>query len=186
MIKLMTKWLIYSASYVFLYIFLILRILINDTIPILTNLLNNIFLVSTLVLLLLLSFVAFYIIRHFRPTERTYSRVKDNKTISMATFILPYAVSIVTIMLDWYGWLILCAIYIVLGIAIIKSENLCLCPSFLIAGYSLYTDESGKYILAQKKKSTINLYLEENGEGIEIRPLTDNLSIMILQKDKQK
>lgn len=176
-----SKWMIYSASYLPMYLILLVRVLL-DGIGDMSfeecmrqNLAKHIIVIVILVLLLIISVMTVLSIRKIKPTERIYKRVKDNRTIEMCSFIFPYVISIIAINLDWFGWVINCAIYIGLGVFIITSNKLRLCPAFLWARYKLYVDDNGIYILSRNSIESINLALDDDYNGIEAKRLTKDL-----------
>ncbi len=173
-----SKWGIYIASYLPLFVILILRLLFDNASSVQINWTSNKALIIVLVTLVMLSLFCIISISRIKPTERTYAKIKENRSYEMITFVLPYFISLITFNLDWYGWLIMGCFLIVMGCIIVKSDLLRMCPAFFIARYFLFIDENGKYILSRKSKEEINLFLDEHTNGIEIKPLATNLYIM--------
>ena len=67
----------------------------------------------------------------------------------MASFFIPFIFSLLTIGIDWYGWLISLLIYLFAGFIVLQADWIHLCPVFFYLRYRLYQAEDGSYVLSR-------------------------------------
>ena len=179
-----SKWLFYTASYLPIFLFFLVRLLldkndINDSAEkILWNLKSNIIPIVILTILIILSILVLYRTHRFSSKERTRKKITKNVTGEIASFFIPYILSIFVLSVDFYGVIIFVIIFILCGIFIIQSDWLRLCPIFLYAGYKLYLDENGNYILCRLKIEEFNQIILDEINGLEVTPLTPKLFLV--------
>ena len=179
-----SKWLFYTASYLPIFLFFLVRLLldkndINDSAEkILWNLKSNIIPIVILTILIILSILVLYRTHRFSTKERTRKKITENATGEIASFFIPYILSIIVLSVDFYGVISFVLIFILCGIFIIRSDWLRLCPIFFYAGYKLYLDENENYILCRLEKEQINQILLDEINGLEVTPLTPKLFIV--------
>jgi hypothetical protein len=82
-----------------------------------------------------------------------------------------------TITIDDYGIISNVIIFLVIGIAFVYSEKIYLSPVFLFLGFKLYSNGSD-HILSKSSMESINLAIEENSNGVEVRELARNTYII--------
>lgn len=132
-----SKWMIYTASYIVLYPILIIKILFSareEDVAFIEKMRLN-FSESREIIFVLLGFIVIsalviFILRKVSPNSRCKALLKNNVTYEVASFLLPYIISIFTIDLNWYGWLINAVIYILFGIVMMYADIVHLCPIF--------------------------------------------------------
>ena len=108
--------------------------------------------------------------------------MKNNVTYEVASFLVPYIVSIFTIDLNWYGWLINIIIYVFFGIVMMYADVVHLCPIFLLLGFKLYKDSNDNYVYSKLSKEQYNQLCIEQMDGIEAKTLTGNLALSTIKK----
>ncbi len=188
MLTTVSIWILYTASYLPIYIFFLFRLLsfkqCTFSIECLLypwNLHPIIF--SILIFLTVFSITVFFIIVYrksflFSPSERIYGKLSKNTTSEMTAFFIPYILSILSINFDYSGAAIFIIIFLLCGIIILQTDWLRLCPIFFYAGYKLYIDENETYILSRLKIEQFNQILMDETNGIEATPLSPNLYIV--------
>lgn len=183
-----SKWLFYTASYLPIFLFFLIRLLLdksdvnNFTEKILLNLKLYFIPIIVLTMLILLSLVVLYKTCNFSLKERTHNKITKNMTGEMASFFIPYILSIIVINIDFYGMVIFILIFMLCGFFIIQADWLRLCPIFFYAGYKLYIDENENYILCRLKIEQFNQILLDEINGLEITPLTPKLYLVTMDK----
>lgn len=112
MLSKFSKWLIYAASYSPAYIILAIRLLLSpqeEAESLLQKISLNYTLntpaIITLSVLFLLSVPVLQKIRKLNANERICVKIIKNCTGEMASFFIPFIFSLLTIGIDWYGWL---------------------------------------------------------------------------------
>ena len=186
MLTCFSKWLIYTASYLPLYIFYIGRVVLDNRDEEKVELIERILLnyndfdklIWMLTLLSILSVIVLVRLNIIRHNSRTYSQLKENVTIEIAGFLIPYIISALTVEIDIYGWIINFMVYIICGVIVIMADAIHLCPAFILAGYKLYKDFDEKYILTRLSKEQYNLLLLEDINGLQEKKLTANVSVV--------
>ncbi|WP_418205574.1 hypothetical protein [Anaerotignum faecicola] len=184
-----SKWMIYTASYIVLYPILIIKILFSareEDVTFIEKMRLN-FSESREIIFVLLGFIVIsalviFILRKVSPNSRCKALLKNNVTYEVASFLLPYIISIFTIDLNWYGWLINVVIYILFGIVMMYADIVHLCPIFIFLGFKLYKDSNDNYIYSKLSKEQYNLLCIEQNDGIESKTLTGHLSLSTVKK----
>lgn len=184
-----SKSLYYCASYFPVFLILIIRILVSPKEDI-TSLLKlmeynwsqKFILIIILLVMAILSYVVMNSIRTYQGNERAFNKLTKNITGEMASFFIPFILSILTINIDWYGWGISAFIFILCGYLVIQADWLHLCPVFFYLGYKLYKDEHGRNILSRLQKEQFNQILMDDINGLDVRALTPSLYITIRNK----
>lgn len=184
-----SKWMIYTASYIVLYPILIIKILFSarkEDVTFIEKLRLN-FSESREIIFVLLGFIVIsalviFFLRNVSPNSRCKALLKNNVTYEVASFLLPYIVSIFTIDLNWYGWLINVVVYILFGIVMMYADIVHLCPIFIFLGYKLYKDSNDNYVYSKLSKEQYNLLCIEQNDGIERKTLTGHLSLSTIKK----
>lgn len=184
-----SKWMIYTSSYIILYPVLIVKILFESRQEkvaymekIKLNFLDSKEIIFTLLGLIFVSVIVIFILNKIKPNSRCKSKLKNNVTYEAASFLIPYIISIFTIDLDWYGWLINIIIYILFGLITILADIVQLCPVFLLIGFKLYKDYNGNYVYSKLSIEQYNQLCTDQIDGIEAKMLTTHLSISTINK----
>lgn len=185
----LSKWMIYTASYIVLYPILIIKVLFktrDEDVTFIEKIQLN-FSESREIIFVLFGFIVIstlviYALRKVSLNSRCKALLKNNVTYEVALFLLPYIVSIFTIDLNWYGWLINVVIYILLGIVMMRSDIVYLCPIFIFLGFKLYKDSNDNYIYSKLSKEQYNQLCIDQINGIESKTLTEHLSLSTVKK----
>lgn len=184
-----SKWMIYTASYIVLYPILIIKILFRtreEAVAFIEKMQLN-FSESKEIIFVLLGFIVIstlviFILKKVKPNSRCKAILKNNVTYEVSSFLVPYIVSIFTIDLNWYGWLINIIIYVFFGIVMIYADVVHLCPIFLLLGFKLYKDSNDNYVYSKLSKEQYNQLCIEQMDGIEAKTLTGNLALSTIKK----
>ena len=184
-----SKWMIYTASYIVLYPLLIIKVLFktrDEDVTFIEKIQLN-FSESREIIFVLFGFIVIstlviFALRKVSPNSRCKALLKNNVTYDVALFLLPYIVSILTIDLNWYGWLINIIIYILFGLITILADVVQLCPAFLLIGFKLYKDFNGNYVYSKLSIEQYNQLCIEQIDGIEAKMLTTHLSMSTVKK----
>ena len=184
-----SKWMIYTASYIVLYPILIIKILFKtreEDVTFIEKIQLN-FSESREIILVLFGFIfistlVILILKKVRPNTRCKATLKNNVTYEVASFLVPYIVSVLTIDLNWYGWLINIIIYVFFGIVMMYADIVHLCPIFLLLGFKLYKDSNENYVYSKLSKEQYNQLCIEQKDGIEAKTLTGNLALSTVKK----
>ncbi len=184
MLSKFSKWLLYTASYFPVYILLVIRLLSSpqeNAESFLQILSLNYTLYSNLIIplsaLLLVSISVLWKLRKLDANEHICSKLVKNCTGEMASFFIPFILSLLTIGIDWYGWLICAAIFLLSGFVVLQADWIHICPVFFYLRYRLYQTDNGSYVLSQLSMEQFNQLLLDNYNGIEVRTLTPKLYI---------
>lgn len=184
-----SKWMIYTASYIILYPVLIIKILFGKRVENITlvkkvqlNFLESKEIVLVLCGFIIVSVVVLVALNRVVANSRCKAKLQNNVTYEIASFLVPYIISIFTIDLDWYGWLINFFIYIIFGIIMICADVLHLCPAFLLLGFKLYRDSNDNYVYSKLSKEQYNQLCIEEIDGIEAKTITSHLSISTIKR----
>lgn len=184
MLSKFSKWLFYTASHLPIFLFFLFRLLldkndINDCAEkILWNLKSYIITIVILTILIILSMLVLYRTHSFSSKERTRKKITKDVTGEIASFFIPYILSIFVLSVDFYGAMTFVIIFILFGIFIIRSDWFRLCPIFFYAGYKLYLNENGNYILCRLEIEQFNQILLDEINGLEVTPLTPKLFLV--------
>ena len=185
MLSKFSKWLIYAASYSPAYIILAIRLLLSpqeEAESLLQKISLNYTLntpaIITLSVLCLLSVPVLQKIRKLNANERICVKIIKNCTGEMASFFIPFIFSLLTIGIDWYGWLISLLIYLFAGFIVLQADWIHLCPVFFNLRYRLYQAEDGSYVLSRLNAEQFNQLLLDSTNGIEARALIPKLYIV--------
>lgn len=181
-----SKWLIYVASYFPVYAILIIRLLFS-TQPdsealsqrILLNLCQYFYILIALAILFLLSIPALGKIKRLQANERIYSKLEKNCTGEMASFFIPFILSVLTIGIDWYGWILFLFIFVICGFVVIQADWVRLCPAFFYLKYRLYSTNNGCFVLSRLSIEQVNQILFDDTNGLEVKALTPKLYITV-------
>lgn len=186
MLSKFSKWLLYAASYSPVYILLVLRLLASPqegTESLLQTIsLNYAFytpVIISLILLFLFSVPVMCKLQKLKANERIHSRVVKNCTGEMASFFIPFILSLLTISIDWYGWLICTVIFLLSGFIVLQADWIHICPVFFYLKYRLYQTDDNSYVLSRLSMDQFNQLLFDNASGIEVRTLTPKLYLML-------
>ena len=190
MITAFSKMLIYTASYIILYPILILRILFEKREIEPPTLLERVWLnfqessiiILVLVGLLVVSLIVLFFLPKFKADTRCKSTLSKNVTYELTTFLLPYFFSIITIDLDWWGWLVYLLVFLCFGAITIMADFVYLCPVFILLKYKLFVAEDGRYIYTRLSKEQYNQLCADEINGIEGKILTANLVLIKRKK----
>lgn len=123
-----SKIMMYIASYEWLYVLLICRLLFNGKNKMMTNARENVVVIILLYALYLISMIWHHLFCKWDMNSRHKGKAENNITYEMLGFLLPYMVSIVTISIDVYGIIVNCAIFIILGIAFVSTDKIYFSP----------------------------------------------------------
>lgn len=178
-----SKWLMYISSYLLLYILLIIKSVglypvkgksyLNHVID---KINENILFIGIMLLLIITSIIWIIYISKMQPNIRKKGKMNGNCTLEMIGYIIPYAVSMITIDIDRFGIVINVGLFIIIGIALVYSEKLYLNPTLLLFRYKVYKFDSS-YLISRSKAEEIKLILTEDDNGVEIREISPNLYI---------
>lgn len=184
-----SKWMIYTSSYIILYPILIVKVLfqgrkekITYTEKIKLNFSELKEIIFTLIGLIFISMLVIFILKRIKPNSRCKTKLKSNVTYEAASFLIPYIISIFTIDLDWYGWLINIIIYILFGLITILADIVQFCPVFLLLRFRLYKDFNDNYVYSKLSIEQYNQLCIDQIEGIEAKMLTKHLSLSMIKK----
>jgi hypothetical protein len=179
------KSLVYVASFIPLYLLLVIKLIFTPAIQnrtlIQTWLCNGVthkLPLALLALLLMVSLVWQNMFFKQGNNGRIYQKVSDNATIESVSFIIPYIASFVTIDLNFFALIANVVIFILLGIAFVYSDKLFLCPFFLFSRFKLYKNDT-LHIFSRHSFEELRLSIDENKDGIEIRELCRNIYIQL-------
>ena len=191
MITNFSKWMIYTASYIILYPILIVKILLNtreNHVAFLEKIQLNFSeskeVIWVIFIFWTLSILVLCVLRRIKPNSRCKVKLKNNVTYEVASFILPYIVSIFTIDLTLYGWLIVVIIYIIFGMLMMYADAVHLCPIFLLLGFKLYKDCNDNYVYSKLSMEQYNQLCIDQIDGIEVKMFTGHLMISTVKKFK--
>lgn len=181
-----SKWLIYAASYCPIYFLLVIRLLFSpqegteSSLQMISlNFALNMPVIITLSALFLLSIPVLWKLRRLKTNERIRVKIIKNCTGEMASFFIPFILSLLTIGIDWYGWLICVVIFLFSGFIVLQADWIHICPAFFYLNYRLYQAEDGSYVLSRLNMEQFNQLLLDNTSGIEVRTLTPKLYIVL-------
>lgn len=184
-----SKWMIYTASYIILYPILIIKMLFgsrNEDVSFVEKIQLNFSDFKEIIFVLLgfimISILTIIILKKVKPNSRQKAKLKDNITYEIASFLIPYIVSVFTIDLDWYGWLINIVIYILFGVIMLYADIVRLCPVFLLLGFKLYRDSNDNYVYSKLSKEQYNQLCIDQIDGIEAKTITKNFSLSTIKK----
>lgn len=179
-----SRWMLYISSYSLLYVLLIFKIFGFRPMENMTLFKSwefryheNRMLIFALFFLLLISVTWIASLGKWKNNTRYKRKIEKNISFEMIGFILPYLVSMGTITIDDYGIISNVIIFLVIGIAFVYSEKIYLSPVFLFLGFKLYSNGSD-HILSKSSMESINLAIEENSNGVEVRELARNTYII--------
>lgn len=184
MLSKFSKWLFYTASYLPIFLFFLIRLLldkndINDFAEkVLFNFKSYFIPIFILIILIIFSMLVLYRTNSFSSKERTHQKITKNMTGEVGSFFIPFILSIFVLNVDFYNVIIFLLIFVLCGIFIIQADWLRLCPIFLYAGYKLYLDENENYILCRLKMEEFNQILLDEINGLEVTPLTPRLYLV--------
>lgn len=135
------------------------------------------------VYILLLILIAFSIIENIcwrasKNNTRITKSLEGKKDPSLDIAIAAYLVPIITAPLDLYGMIAGLGTIILLGFIIVQSENLYMCPYFVLHGYHAYTSDN-VIILTKLTQEQYRLALDDSPNGIEAREITTNVYIVL-------
>lgn len=186
MLSKFSKWLLYAASYSPVYILLVIRLLSSKQESaesllqmLLLNYASHSPVIITLTVLFLLSVPVIWKFRRLKANERIRGRLIKNCTGEMASFFIPFILSLLTIGIDWYGWLICVVIFLLSGFIVLQADWIHICPVFFYLNYRLYQTDNGSYVLSRLSMDQFNQLLLDNTNGIEVRTLTPKLFITL-------
>lgn len=183
-----SKWLLYVASYQWVYLLQIASLTICDIDNLheitLSSILNaiskNRFVIILLVTLFILSVA---ILRMFRTRLRNNTRIKYHigpDTISeMAWSLIAYIATVLTITLDAYGLLLTFAIFIAGGIVITSTDKLHFLPIFWLRKYHVFRTDSGAIIMTKLSSEEYRIKMDNSPDGIMARELVKNTYIIL-------
>lgn len=184
-----SKWMIYTSSYIILYPILIMKMLFEkrkENVSFLEKTLLNFSefkeIIFVLLGFILVSAITIIMLKNVEPNSRKKAKLTDNITYEVASFLIPYIISVFTIDLDWYGWLINIFIYILFGVITLYADVVRLCPVFLLLGFKLYKDSNNNYVYSKLSKEQYNQLCIEQTDGIEAKSITKDLSLSTIKK----
>ena len=121
-------------------------------------------------------------LRNFKANERLRKRLDKNRTGEMASFFIPFILSLLTIDIDWYGWLICLVIFLLSGFISIQADWIHIFPIFFYLNYKLYQADDSSYVLSRLSLEQYNQLLLDDTAGIEVKTLTPRLYITVKNK----
>lgn len=186
MLTKISKWMLYIASCLPVYVFLSIRLLflkqdVAESIlqQVNMNFAQQKYIIAGLSILCVISIPMLAKTRRFNPNERIAEAATKNCTGEVAAFFIPFILSFLTIGIDWYGWMINVAIFVLFGFITVQADWIHLCPVFTYAGYRLYKTENGAYILSRLTLEQYNQLLLDDINGIEVKVLTKDLYMVV-------
>ena len=189
MLTKISKWLLYIGSCLPVYFLLAIRLLLQEqnevesVVQLLElNFEQEKYIIVVLLLLIVLSFGVQWKLKKLEPNERIRETGTKNCTGEVAAFFLPFILSFLTISIDWYGWMINVAIFLLFGYVTIQADWIHLYPVFTYLGYRLYQTADGRHILSRLTLEQYNLLLLEDRDGMEVKVLMKNLYVATKNK----
>lgn len=182
MISKFSKWMLYSTSYFPVYILLILRLILSpqDSAEsfyqsVSLNFVQYKHAIIVLSGLILLSIIVLVLVKKPETNERIRDRLVKNCTGEMVSFFVPSILSLLTIGIDLYGWILCIAIFVITGFLVLQSDWIRICPIFFFLKYRLYQTACGTYVLSLLNIEQFNQLLLDQADGIEVKAITPRL-----------
>ncbi len=122
----------------------------------------NSFILSMLLVLLLFSIIYTFTIKKWKNNCRIRFTVSNESTHEMGYMLASNILPLISIGFNIYVAFVVFMVIWILGIAIVRSGYIYLCPVFLLMGYHLYTDDHGRHVLSKMKIEKFNLYIRDN------------------------
>lgn len=189
MITKVSKWLLYISSCLPVYLLLAIRVLLQEQEGtesklqlLILNFEQQKYIVIVLLFLFVISLPILVKLKHLATNERIRESGTKNCTGEIAAFFVPFILSFLTIGIDWYGWIINVAIFLLFGYITIQADLIHLYPVFTYAGYRLYETADGSHILSRLTLEQYNQLLSDDINGIEVKVLTKRLYVVTENK----
>lgn len=183
-----SKWLLYVASYQWVYLLQIASLTICDienfqeiTLDnILSTISKNRFVIILLVTLFIFSVI---ILKVFHTQLRNNTRIKyhiGSDTISETAWsLIAYIATVLTITLDAYGLLLTFAIFLAGGIVIVSTDKLHFLPIFWLKKYNVFRTDNGIVIMTKLSSEEYRIKIDNSPDGIPARELVKNTYIIL-------
>lgn len=189
MLTKVSKWLLYISSCLPVYLFLAIRLLLQEQEGtesklqlLILNFEQQKHIIVVLSFLFVMSLPILWKLKNLAPNERIRETGTKNCTGEVAAFFIPFILSFLTIGIDWYGWMINVAIFLLFGYITVQADWIHLYPVFTYAGYHLYQTADGTHILSRLTLEQYNQLLSEDVNGMEVKVLTKKLYIVTENK----
>lgn len=184
-------WAIYTSSYFFDYILLLLLILFKNMSPTNNRWMEYLFYsipsssyflhIVVLVILIILSIICTIKLKNIKMNTKISVIPKTNITTELISSLFPQGVTILSLFYTNYWELISIFIFVSIGIIFVKSKKVYLNPLFVFPlGYSLYQSEE-IVLITNYSVDEMRLCLEMNPNGINAREVARN--VFIVKKD---
>ena len=182
----LSKWLLYTASYKWIYLLQIVSIILSeinrhDTKPtslkiLLDTIRSNILIIAILFALFILASIVQKYFRRGKHNTRIRYQIGENVIFEIAFSVIAYLVTVLSISLNTYGRIIVIAIFVVLGWIVDLTDSIYV-PIFFLTGYRIYKSEKVK-IITKMTRDQYRLKLDDAVDGIEARELVQNVYII--------
>ncbi len=184
----LSKWLLYIASYKWVYILQIASVIISGASKIDTNatlwdkLLSIVLLRKFVLLALYLLFIIAVLIQKSLKKIKNNTRIKysveDDAIFEFAFSSVAYIATILTISLNTYGMLLTLAIFIALGWIVDLTDRVYILPIFYLKQYHVYKAGEAK-VITKMSREQYRLRMDDSEDGIEARELVINTYIVL-------
>ena len=182
----LSKWLLYTASYRWVYLLQILSIVFTEvngykitpvTLKMILNAVcSNRVAIAILLVLFILAGIVQKNFRQGKHNTRIKYQVEENVIFEIAFSVIAYLATVLSISLNTYGFLVIIAVFLVLGWVVDLTDSIYI-PVFFLTGYRIY--KSGKVkIITKMSRDQYRLRLDDSIDGIEARELVPNVYII--------
>mgnify|MGYP006922140139 CR=1 FL=1 len=182
----LSKWLLYTASYKWIYLLQIVSIILSeinryDTKPtslkiLLDTIRSNILIITILFVLFILASIVQKCFRRGKHNTRIRYQIGENVIFEIAFSVIAYLATVLSISLNTYGRIIVIAIFVVLGWIVDLTDSIYV-PIFFLTGYRIYKSDKVK-IITKMTRDQYRLKLDDAVDGIEARELVQNVYIV--------
>lgn len=187
----LSKWLLYIASFKWIYAFQIASIIISGVLGLERDIESGTTIYKmvlqiihskkiVLIVLLFLFIVAALLEKGFQKiknnTRITYS-IEGDAVFEVALSFIACIVSVLSITLNAYGLLLTSAIFFALGIIVDLSDRIYVLPIFFLKGYHIFKSNEVK-IITKMSRDQYRLRMDDSSDGVEARELVKNTYII--------
>lgn len=189
MITQLSKWLLYVASYKWIYILQMASIVISSITRstdiawnerIIVALKSNALLLLCLIILFLFSVIYTKSISKWKNNTRIHYRIENEKTVDGGFLLIPLAATTLTISLTAYGIIVTVFVFVAMGCVFSLAGYVYALPIFFLRGYHVYGANSGNIkIITRLSEEEYRIRQDQSLDGIEARELIKNTYIIL-------
>ena len=182
----LSKWILYLASYKWVYILQIASIIFTETSGKITDISFCEFINAiasrkiVLTILLILFGASILILKAFQRLEnntRIQYELDGEIVFEIAISLIAFFVTILTISLNTYGLLLTVVVFTVMGTVIVSTDRIYVLPIFWLRRYHVFKAR-GAIIITKMSLEQYKLRLDANLDGIPARELVKNVYII--------